>query len=222
MIQFLTLGFFVAMSGSSCLRFCQFDDCCFFSHFCFQVLVGLFVFLLPLLLLIFLCFFNKVFQSLYCIAPMQSSMLANPLPLFFSSLSVSSFRCKALCINFLVLWSICLSSSIVHLKNGSEYLTRRTAQAFFPLMRFLLQSLVSWRFFICLRYTFLFFSFISTCLMILLLLLFYTLQIFHTSFNKSVTASLLSSSKLFKVFLLILTVLWFWYFLLKTVPLVFF
>ena len=41
-------------------------------------------------------------------------------------LSTSSLGCKALCIviRFLVLWSICLSFSFVHFKNGPEYLTR--------------------------------------------------------------------------------------------------
>ena len=53
---------------------------------------------------------------------------------------MSSLTSKALCIviNFLVLWSICLSSSIVYFKNGPENLTRSTAQAFLPLMKFLL------------------------------------------------------------------------------------
>ena len=66
-----------------------------------------------------------------------SSMLASPLPPSFLetySLSTSSLRCKALCIviSFLVLWSICLSSSLVHLRKGPEYLTSGTAQVFIP------------------------------------------------------------------------------------------
>ena len=44
--------------------------------------------------------------------------------------------------SFLVLWSICLSSSLVHFKNNSEYLTKETAQLFIPLMRVLLCGLV--------------------------------------------------------------------------------
>ena len=40
-------------------------------------------------------------------------------------------------ISLLVLWSICLSSSLVHFKNGPEYLTRDTAQVFIPLIRFM-------------------------------------------------------------------------------------
>ena len=74
-------------------------------------------------------------------------MLANPLPpSFFNtySLSTSSLWCNALCmvINFPVLWSICLSSSLVHLRKGTEYLTRSTAQVFILLMRLLLVSFV--------------------------------------------------------------------------------
>ena len=76
-----------------------------------------------------------------------SSMLASPLPPSFLdtySLSASSLGCNALCIviSFLFLWSICLSSSRVHLRKGPEYLTRGTAQVFIPLMRFLLLSFV--------------------------------------------------------------------------------
>ena len=54
-------------------------------------------------------------------------MLASLLRPFFLdpySLSMSFLGCNALCIviNFLVLWSICQSSSILNFKNGSEYL----------------------------------------------------------------------------------------------------
>ena len=69
-------------------------------------------------------------------------------------------------ISFLVLWFICLSSSLVHL-NGPEYLMRVTAQIFIPLIRFLflLYSFVSRSFLVLLKYDFLFFSFISSWLM---------------------------------------------------------
>ena len=52
------------------------------------------------------------------------------------SLSLSFLRYKAfwLVINFLV-----LSSSPVHFKKDPEYITRKPAQVFIPLMRFLLQ-----------------------------------------------------------------------------------
>ena len=66
-------------------------------------------------------------------------MMVSPLPPYFLdtySLSMSSLRCKALCmvINFLVVWSICLS--LVHFKNNPEYLTRRTALVFILLIRY--------------------------------------------------------------------------------------
>ena len=56
------------------------------------------------------------------------------------SLSMSCIGCKVLfiVISFLVLWFIYWNSSLVCLKNGSEYLTRRTAQVFISLMRYLL------------------------------------------------------------------------------------
>ena len=38
--------------------------------------------------------------------------------------------------NFLVFWSICIDSFFAHFKNGTKYLTMRTAQKFIPLMRF--------------------------------------------------------------------------------------
>ena len=68
--------------------------------------------------------------------------------------------------SFLVLWSICLSSSFVHFKNGPKYLTRRTVQVFIPLMRFLLYTLLSSSFPILLKYSFWIFSFISTSSMV--------------------------------------------------------
>ena len=99
-------------------------------------------------------------------------MLTSPLPPSFLdtySLSMSSLGCNALCmgISFLVLWSICLSSSLVHFKKGPEYLTRETAQVFIPLwfiplMWFLPHSYVSSTLRVLLRYSFLIFSFIST------------------------------------------------------------
>ena len=55
------------------------------------------------------------------------------------SLSTSSLGYKALCIvmNFLVLWSICLCSSLVYFKNGHGSLTSGTVQTLIPFMRFL-------------------------------------------------------------------------------------
>ena len=57
-------------------------------------------------------------------------------------------------ISFLVIWSICLSSSLVHFKNGPEYLKRCIAQVFIPLIRFRFDSLVSSCFLVLLRYSF--------------------------------------------------------------------
>ena len=107
----------------------------------------IFVFWMYLLFLIVVIilsprFFNIVFKSLIrCIDPSTlSSMLTNPLSPFLDTynLSTLSLGCKALCIvvSFLVLWSIYLSSSLVHLKNNPEYLPRGTAQVFIPLMSF--------------------------------------------------------------------------------------
>ena len=98
-------------------------------------------------------------------------MLASPLPTSFLdtySRSTSSLRCYVLCmvISFLVLWSICLSSSLVPLRKGPEYLTRGTAQLFIPLIRFLSESFVSSNFRVLLRYPFWILSFICTCLMV--------------------------------------------------------
>ena len=82
---------------------------------------------------------------------------------------MSFLRYKALCIviNFIVLKSICHNTSLVYFNNGPEYITRITAQVFIPLIRFLLLSLVSRSFRVCLRYAFLVFSFISTCLIVI-------------------------------------------------------
>ena len=98
-------------------------------------------------------------------------MLASPLPpsiLDPYSLSMSSLGCSALCmvISFLVLWSICLSSSLVHFRKGPEYLTSDTAQVFIPLITFLLESFVSSSFLVLLRYSLWIFFFISICLMV--------------------------------------------------------
>ena len=100
-----------------------------------------------------------------------SSVLASPLPLSFLdmyNLSTSFQGCKALCmvISFLVLWPICLRSSLVHFKNGFEYLRKGTAKVFTPLIRYLLYNFVSSSFLVLLRYTFSLFSFISSLLMV--------------------------------------------------------
>ena len=86
-------------------------------------------------------------------------MLASRLPTSFLdaySLSMSSLGSNALfmVISFLVLWSICLSSSLVYLRKGPEYLMRDTAEVFIRLIRFLLESFVSSSFEVLLIYSF--------------------------------------------------------------------
>ena len=88
-----------------------------------------------------------------------SSMLPNPFPPSFLdtySLSTSSLACNALIIviSFLVLWSICLSSSLVHFRKGLEYLTKGTAKVFILLVSFRQESFVSSSFLVLLRYSF--------------------------------------------------------------------
>ena len=62
---------------------------------------------------------------------------------------ISGMHC--LVINFLVLWSICLSWSLVHYKNGTKYLSRAITQVYIPLTRFQQQSFVSCNFLALLR-----------------------------------------------------------------------
>ena len=98
-------------------------------------------------------------------------MLVSPLPSSLIEtyhLSTSSLGCKASCIviSFLALWSICLSSSLVHLRKGPEYLTSGTAPVFIPLIRFLLFSFVLSCFLVLLKYSFWILYFISSCLMV--------------------------------------------------------
>ena len=90
------------------------------------------------------------------------TMPASHLPPSFRDiyrLSTSFLGCKALCIiiTFLVLWCLCLSSSLVHFKNGPEYLMSGTALVFIPFISFLLYSLVLSSFLVHLRYSLKFF-----------------------------------------------------------------
>ena len=88
-------------------------------------------------------------------------MQVSPLPPpFLGTYSLLSLGCNTSCmvISFLVLWSICSTSSLVLFKNGHEYLTRRTAQVFIPLIRFLQNSFILSNYQV-LKYSFLIFSF---------------------------------------------------------------
>ena len=99
----------------------------FFSHFCFQVIIAqliLGLLLLFLFTILSLALFMRSSRRLIDVSTQW--MLASPLlPTFLDTywLSISSLRCKALCVfmSFLVLLSISRNSSIVHLRNNPEY-----------------------------------------------------------------------------------------------------
>ena len=123
------------------------------------------------------------FLFFFCVCVYDSRLWIVAFLHLFLTLSISSLRCKTLCIiiNFLVLWSIYLSSFLVYflcqvLSGGRQrqiypslsiltmilnIILRRTALVFVLLMRFLLQSLISTSFLVLLSYSFLTFSFTS-------------------------------------------------------------
>ena len=72
------------------------------------------------------------------------------------TLSTLSLGCNVLCmvISFLVFWFICLYS-LVHFKYCPEYLTRKTAQVFIPLKRFVHNSFATSNFRFLPKYFFL-------------------------------------------------------------------
>ena len=150
-------------------------------------------------------------------------MLVSPLPPSFLdtySLSTLSLGWNALCmvISFLILWSICLSSSLSHFSKDPEYLPKGTVQVLIPLIRFLINSFVFSSFLVLLRYSFWILSFVSTCLMVsasnIIIIItkkklkksFTLFEFFYTSVSSWpfvriwVTASLLNSPGLFSVF----------------------
>ena len=69
-------------------------------------------------------------------------------------------------LNKAVVWMVTTRPLMNGPKNGPKYLTRRKALVFIPLIRFLLYSFVSSSFLGLLKYCFLIFSFISSCLMV--------------------------------------------------------
>ena len=90
-------------------------------------------------------FLYVVFESLYRYINAILNGSKSPSSFFSWYIqSVSSLGCRVLRIvmSFLVFWSICWSSSLIHFKNSPEYLTRGTAQVFISLLRLLLCSLV--------------------------------------------------------------------------------
>ena len=122
-------------------NFCSVDDCVVYivSDGCNQFSIEL---------------VDVVFESLYrCI---NAILNAGESPSFFfwdiQSVNVISS-------------SFSLSSSLVNFKNGPKYLIKRTAQFCNPFDEIFCRSLVSCSFLVLLRYSFLIFSFISTCLM---------------------------------------------------------
>ena len=89
----------------------------FSSNFCFLIIV--------VLLILVLCL-------LFLVAVISLSLL------FFYIVFEPSYRCRdailnavmwalSIIVSFLVFWFFCWSSSLVHLKNGPEYLKRGTA-----------------------------------------------------------------------------------------------
>ena len=137
-IQFLSKGFaFLAMSKFFRVRFrllvaWNVDTVIFLPIFCFLVIFVLLMLVWSVLFLVavislLLYFLLVVFESLYrCNHAFFNAGESSSS--FFSwhmqSMYVIS-GCKALCmvISFLVLWSICLSSSVVLFNNGPEYFT---------------------------------------------------------------------------------------------------
>ena len=144
---------------------------CFSSHVCSLVIIILLFIMLSVSFLMAVISPSKFLCNPLVVISMRHRCLQCWQVLFFSPFLIHIFRqhhlLDALCmvISFLVLWSICLSSFLVHFKKGPKYLTRGTAQVFIPFIRFLQDRFVSSSFLV-LRYSFSIFSFISTCLMV--------------------------------------------------------
>ena len=95
--------------------------------------------------------FYVVFQSLYRSINAISNAVKSSCFFCFFETSTPSLGCKALymVMSFLVLWSICLSCSLAHFKNGPEYFTSGDSPGIYPFYKVL--SIV------CFRVAFLFF-----------------------------------------------------------------
>ena len=110
----------------------------------------------------FFALFNVAFESSYwCIFAIfnagkfaTSFFFLGTYNLFMWSLGRQT---SCIVVSFLVFWLICLSSLLVIFKNAPEYLLRGTAMEIIPLIRFLLQSVVSRNFIVRLRYSFVIF-----------------------------------------------------------------
>ena len=137
---------------------------CFSFHFCFLVIIDLLILVLLVLFFdslishfwLFLCCLLSSFRCIDVIYTLPATYLS---PSFLDTYSLfsSTLRCKALCIviSFLVLWSICWNSFLIHFKNDSVYFTRGTTQVIIPLIKFLLYRLVLISFLVLFRYSFL-------------------------------------------------------------------
>ena len=146
-----------------------------FPYSCFfHIFLSVFVLLIFVLSVLFLVAVMSLPLDFLCNlridVSMLSLMVASVLLPFFNTYSMSmlSMECKALSIViiFLVLRSIYWSSSFLQFKNDPGYLTRGTTEVIILSMWFLLCNLVWSSFLVVQRYTFLIFSFISTCLMV--------------------------------------------------------
>ena len=82
------------------------------------------------------------------------------LPLFLKHIVCQRRLWDLTLISFLVLWSFCLSSSLVHLRKGLEYLTSGTVYVFILLIKFLQLSFVSSSFLVLLIYSFWIYHFV--------------------------------------------------------------
>ena len=131
---------------------------CFSFHFCFLFIAVLFIFMLSVLFLVAVIHLPFLFlmQSTYwCIrALLNAGELSSSFFPGIYDLFMSPFQCNTKCIviSFLVLWSICLSSLLVHFKNVPEDLRSGTVQVFITLTEFLLKSLDSRNFLIQMNY----------------------------------------------------------------------
>ena len=120
----MQLLFFPFMFSTFSLLF----NCLSFCYFCWYICYLLFS-------TVFLTLFLYS-SSLWIVASTQPSVLANPLPPFFSC-----YILLYIVIKFLIIWSIwVLPQSILRMAHN---IFRETFQVFIPLVGFLLQSLIS-------------------------------------------------------------------------------
>ena len=117
---------------------------CFSSHFFFLVVV-LLIIMLPVLFLATIISLSLLFKNLF----FEFVLMHPPYLQCWGVPSLLLFVTRMVYLSSLG----CLSSLLVHFKNGPEYLTKGTAQVFVPLTRFLQQRLVWRSFLVRLRYS---------------------------------------------------------------------